>query len=134
MKNELFRHAPLPEHTISAVELFLSRGMPNRKRSIFGGVFCAALAIGVVLWWFFGNGLSERTAYRLSVEEVRSYAAKNDIDLSQYDSAAVGWQEGSRLYTFSWTPKNGSGDRIVITVDARTVAISVMQLPSKGKI
>jgi len=92
-----------------------------------------AIVIGVWLWWQFGPGLSEETSYRLAMEQARGHAMQRGIDLNRYDVPSIGSQAGQRLYSFSWTPKDGKGVPLTVAVDSQIVEVSVVQSPV-GKI
>lgn len=84
--------------------------------------------IGFVLWWFYGRGLSEETAYKLAEEYVQTYAKRNHLDLNLYTPPTVGAQTGKRLYEFIWTPKQG-GKALTITVDSMNVEVHAYESP-----
>lgn len=89
-------------------------------------IFSAASAL-LLGWWFFGEGLSEQTAYKLSLEKAEKLAARDGIDLSMYSSPEVGSQQGYRLYTFTWRAKDNLGSPLTIVVDAMTTDVTVIQ-------
>ena len=92
-------------------------------------VFSAVIAVGgAVAWWFVGLGISEQTAHRLAIE----HAQKQGIDLSHFNPP--GHDTGpSRLYSYSWTPKDGRGPPLTIVVDSQTVDVVVTELPNWTK-
>ena len=70
----------------------------TRRRVIVVLVCCVALVGGFPLWWFYTNGLSEETAYKLADEYAQTYAKRNRIDLNLYTPPTVGAQKDRRLY------------------------------------
>ncbi len=86
------------------------------------------VVIGFVLWWFYGSGLSEGTAYKLAEEYAQTYAMRNHLDLNLYSPPAVGSQKGNRVYTFSWMPKQG-GKPLTIVVDRTNVEVAAIESP-----
>jgi len=86
----------------------------------------------LALWWLYGSGLSEHTAYKLALESAETYAKRNQIDLNLYIPPTVGTQAGSRVYTFSWRPKEQGGKPLTITVDGQNVDVAVIENPSRG--
>lgn len=92
-------------------------------------VLACGLVVGAfLLWWFHGSGLSEETAYKLAENYAQTYAKQNHLDLNLYTPPVLGAQAGSRLYTFSWAPKQGGGP-LTITVDRLNVEVAVIESP-----
>ncbi len=89
----------------------------------------AAVCVGTWLWWLYGSPLSNQTAYRLAVDHAQKYAAQEGIDLDRYAPPEVGLQSASRLYEYSWKPKDGKGFPLTIIVDSQIVDVSVVQSP-----
>ena len=100
----------------------------TRRRVIVVLVCCVALVGGFPLWWFYTNGLSEETAYKLAEEYAQTYAKRNRIDLNLYTPPTVGAQKGRRLYEFSWTPKQG-GRPLTIAVDRIIIEVTAIESP-----
>lgn len=96
--------------------------------------FIAALAVllvgGLAIWFFYGQGLSEQTAYRLALDEAQKYAQRNNIDLASYSSPRVGDQHGRRLYEFTWEPRSRLGTPLSVVVDPVLVNVKVINAPS----
>ena len=92
-------------------------------------VCCIALIGGFLLWWFYGTGLSEATAYKLADEYVQIYAKRNRIDLNQYTPPTVGAQKGRRLYEFNWTSKQ---DRTILTITVDPMNVEVLAIKAPG--
>jgi hypothetical protein len=86
-------------------------------------IICLGVLVGgIVLWWFYGSGLSEETAYKLANDYAQEYAARNQLDLTSYVPPTVGTQAGRRIFEFVWTPKQG-GTTFRIVVDPMSVEV-----------
>lgn len=90
---------------------------------------CIVVLISTLsLSWFYGNGISEKTAYRIADEYAQTYALRNDINLNLFTPPSIGGQAGNRLFEFSWKSKQG-GKPLTIAVDAINIDVSVIESP-----
>ena len=94
------------------------------RRIILAIAACMALIGSVGLWWFYGSGISEETAFELATKYAQKYANQNRFNLGLYIQPRVGTQTGNQIYIFSWKPKVG-GNPLVISVDARSTEVVV---------
>ena len=76
--------------------------MPNALKY---GSFALAVTLSLlVVWWHFGEPLSEETSYKLAQDHLSDFSNKNHIDLSLYNAPNIKHQK-SEIYTFEWVPK-----------------------------
>ena len=69
----------------------------------------------LVVWWYYGEPLSEETSYKLAQDYLSDFSNKNHIDLSQYNTPNIKHQK-SDFYTFEWSSKGG-GKPLTVAVD-----------------
>ena len=103
--------------------------MVLRYKLAIGGSVIVLAAAALGFWFFYGQGLSERTAYALALDEAQKYAQRHGLDLSQYSSPVVGDGSGKRLYTFTWAPKPSGGPRLTVVVDSQLVTVKLDESP-----
>jgi len=99
------------------------------QKSLKIGIVAAAISVTfavLYLWFFYGQGLSEETAYRLSIDKANQYAAEHHFDLASFSKPSLGHQAGNRLYIFTWVPHDvASNKEFSVSVDALLVNVEV---------
>jgi hypothetical protein len=97
---------------------------------VTSGLFMTAVL--VVVWWYYGPGISEATALKFANEYVQSFARENMIDLNSYKAPGRSDTVG-RLYTFSWLEKS-NGVPLIVTVDSRDTEVRIIESPTFHKL
>lgn len=85
------------------------------------------LFVGVIvyfyIWFYYGAGLSEETSYKLALDRANEYAKENFVHLNNYTKPELDHQKNSKLFTFTWTPKESGSKPISVIVDPALVEV-----------